>query len=142
MIDSFVESSAFRDHPIASIVVRGRLKEIIYINKAAKKLFGERKSSWMLKEVTEFLPGINFKLKNSKLDFTGEGKPETVWVSSSKLKFTDASYYLVAVTQAPENLDFDHKPHAVKKNEKKCKGKGHFQYDHQQFARCFFIFSR
>jgi PAS domain S-box-containing protein len=106
MIRSFTDSPAFRDHPVASILISGRSQEIIGINKAAKKLFGEGKTSWHKKEVTEFLPGINLKLKNSYSRFVGKGGTATaVTVTSSKVKIANVSYNLIAVHPMCEDGD-------------------------------------
>jgi PAS domain S-box-containing protein len=105
MIHSFVESPAFRDHPIASIIVSQRSKQIVGVNKAAQKLFGKSKTSWSGQGVTAFMPEINLRNKKSKLDFTGKGNPQNVLVSSSKLKIANTWYYLIAIT--PSNQHFD-----------------------------------
>ncbi len=80
--------------------------EIISINKAAKNLFGQRKSSWANKSVEEFFPDINLKRKDSKLNFIYEGKSKPVLIASSKLKFANELYYLIAINDHPvENFD-------------------------------------
>ncbi len=111
MIHSFADSPAFRDHPVASIVVSGNSKEILSINKAAKKLFGERKSTWVRKEVREFLPDINFLRKNLKSDFIFKGKSKTVSLSYSKLKFANSLYYLIAITRSSEDFNLGRPSH-------------------------------
>src|SRR5258706_10568261 len=117
MVHSFLESPAFGDHPIASIVVNERSREIVSINKAAKKLFGGRKS-WTRKEVREFLPDITFRRKNTKLDFTCKGKTTTVSVTSSKLKFANSWYYLIAISPTTKSVHLKGKSQRDRLNEK------------------------
>jgi len=102
MTSSFTKSSAFQDHPTATLLVDGSLTKIISVNKKASLLFGKKKSTWQTQTLGELLPGLNQKKENQELLLTATGGQKLFSLNYSKFKISNKYFYLVGISPMEE----------------------------------------